>query len=43
MVITSDGNSEKIPELSVNEFVLAPGAKAYQEEIFVKKEKKAGK
>lgn len=43
MVITSDGNSDKIPELNVTEFVLAPGAKASIEEVIVNKENKSAK
>ncbi|MFN9901569.1 MAG: hypothetical protein ACK55Z_22855 [bacterium] len=43
MVITSDGTSDRIPELNVTEFVLAPGAKPSGEEVIVKKEKKGGK
>ena len=43
VVITSDGNSDEIPELNVTEFELALGAKASIEEVIVKKEKKIAK
>lgn len=43
MVITSDGNSDKIPEMNLKEFVLAPGSKPPHEDILIKKDKKGGK
>ena len=38
VIITSDGTSDKIPDLNVSEFVLAPGAQA-PHEILTKKRK----